>query len=77
MPLFDEWWQYGYPHEMAHFVDCVMHDKQPLETGEDGRAVLEVMFACYESAATGRRIEFPYKPAYPERPIDSWLARKK
>src|SRR5712692_9433323 len=77
MPLFDEGWQYGYPGEMVHFVDCVLEDQQPLETGEDGRAVLEVMFACYESAATGRRIEFPYKPSHPERPIDSWLARKK
>lgn len=73
MPLFDEWWQYGYPDEMAHFVDCVISDKPPLETGEDGRAVLEVMFACYESAATGQRIEFPYKPAHPGSPIESWL----
>ncbi len=73
MPLFDEWWQYGYPDEMAHFVDCVRNDQAPLETGEDGRAVLEVMFACYESAATGRRIEFPYIPSHPERPIEAWL----
>ena len=73
MPLFDEWWQYGYPDEMAHFVDCVLHDQQPQETAEDGRAVLEVMFACYESAATGRRIDFPYTPSVPTRPIDSWL----
>ncbi|MBI3693747.1 MAG: Gfo/Idh/MocA family oxidoreductase [Acidobacteria bacterium] len=76
MPLFDEWWQYGYPDEMAHFVDCVLNDKPPLETGEDGRAVLEVMFACYESAAAGRRIDFPYTPAYPSRPIESWLRSK-
>jgi len=73
MPLFDEWWQYGYPDEMAHFVDCVRYDHAPRETGQDGRAVLEVMFACYESAATGRRIQFPYTPAHPARPIDSWL----
>ena len=76
MPLFDEWWQYGYPDEMAHFVDCVLNDKAPLETGEDGRAVLEVMFACYESAAAGRRIDFPYTPTHPARPIESWLRSK-
>ncbi|HZS51983.1 MAG TPA: Gfo/Idh/MocA family oxidoreductase [Bryobacterales bacterium] len=76
MPLFDEWLQYGYPDEMAHFVDCVLNDRQPLETGEDGKAVLEVMFACYESAAAGRRIDFPYKPAFPLRPVESWLRSK-
>jgi myo-inositol 2-dehydrogenase/D-chiro-inositol 1-dehydrogenase len=76
MPLFDEWWQYGYPGEMVHFVDCVLEDQQPLETGEDGRAVLEVMFACYESAATGRRIDFPYTPSHPNSPIESWLATR-
>jgi len=46
---------------------------EPLVTAEDGRAVLEVMFAAYESAAAGKRIDFPYEPAYPSRPIESWL----
>jgi hypothetical protein len=51
--------------------------KEPLETGEDGRKVLEIMFACYEAAATGKRIDFPYTPSHPDRPIDSWLASRK
>lgn len=71
--IYEENWQYGYPQEMQHFVDCVNGKAQPSETGEDGRAVLEVMFAAYEAAATGRRVEFPYKPAFPSRPIESWL----
>ncbi len=75
-PLFDEWMQYGYPGEMKHFLDCVLNDQQPLETGEDGRKVLEIMFACYESAASGKRIEFPYTPSHPARPIDVWLASR-
>lgn len=71
--IYEENWQYGYPQEMQHFVDCVNGKAKPGETGEDGRVVLEVMFAAYEAAATGRRIEFPYQPAFPSRPIESWL----
>ena len=74
-PLFDEWMQYGYPAEMAHFLDCMIDGKQPLETGEDGKAILEIMFACYESAASGRRIDFPYTPSHPSKPIEAWLRR--
>jgi predicted dehydrogenase len=53
---FEELWNYGFPQEFAHFVDCVANDKQPLETGEDGRAVLEILLAAYESARTGARV---------------------
>ena len=35
--------------------------EQPLVTGEDGRAVLEVIFAAYESAGTGRKVALPFK----------------
>ncbi len=71
--IYEENWQYGYPDEMQHFLNCVLGKAEPLVTAEDGRTVLEVMFAAYESAATGKRIEFPYKPAHPSRPIESWL----
>jgi myo-inositol 2-dehydrogenase / D-chiro-inositol 1-dehydrogenase len=46
----DEACNYGFPQEMARFLDCVLNDKQPLETGEDGRVVLEIIFAAYERA---------------------------
>jgi len=46
-----------------------------METGEDGRAVLEILFAAYESAATGAKIQFPYTPRFRSRPIESWLKR--
>ena len=62
---------------MKHFLDCVADDEEPLETAEDGRAVLEIMFACYESAATGRRIDFPYTPSDPTSPVAVWLAARK
>ncbi len=53
---FEELWNYGFPQEFAHFVDCVAHDRTPLETGQDGRAVLEILLAAYTSASQGRKI---------------------
>jgi myo-inositol 2-dehydrogenase / D-chiro-inositol 1-dehydrogenase len=52
--MFEELWNYGFPQEMQHFVGCVLEDRQPLETGEDGRAVLEILYAMYRSAREGR-----------------------
>jgi len=34
---------------------------QPIETREDGRAVLEIIIAAYERAATGRWVEWPWE----------------
>jgi len=72
--IFEEAWNYGFHQEMAHFVDCVQNDKPPLVTGEDGRAVLEVIFAAYESARSGRKIELPFHTTA-ARPIDLWQPR--
>ena len=45
---------------------------KPLVTGEDGRAVLEVIFAAYESAGTGRKVTLPFKTdaAQADRPVE-------
>lgn len=69
--IYEEAWNYGFHAEMAHFVDCVQNDKTPLVTGEDGRAVLEVLFAAYESARTGQRVQLPFTTAA-KKPIDLW-----
>ena len=69
--VYEEEWNYGFPQEMAHFIDCVQHDKPPLVTGQDGRAVLEVVFAAYASARSGRKVELPFKTAA-EKPHDLW-----
>src|SRR5216117_4551363 len=69
--IYEEAWNYGFHGEMAHFVDCVQHDKQPLVTGEDGRAVLEAIFAAYESAGSGRKVELPFKTEA-AKPHDLW-----
>jgi len=69
--IYEEEWNYGFPQEMAHFVDCALNDKQPLVTGEDGRAVLEVIFAAYESARTGAKVQLPFKTSA-LKPFDLW-----
>jgi len=73
--MYEESWNYGFPQELDHFIKCVKYDLEPLETGEDGRAVLEILFAAYESAATGAKIQFPYTPRFGSRPIEAWLKR--
>ena len=70
---FEEIWNYGFPQEMQHFIDCVQNDREPLETGEDGKAVLEMVFAAYESASTGARVALPFATDA-QKPIDLWAA---
>jgi myo-inositol 2-dehydrogenase/D-chiro-inositol 1-dehydrogenase len=69
--IYEEAWNYGFPQEMNHFVSCVRDDSQPLCTGEDGRAVLEVLLAAYASAGQGRRVDLPFATRA-QRPIDLW-----
>ena len=68
---YEEAWNYGFPQEMAHFVECVADDLEPLETGEDGRAVLEMLFAAYKSAGTGRKVKLPFRTKA-AKPYDLW-----
>ena len=56
---------------IKHFIDCVRNNKEPLVTGEDGRAVLEIIYAAYASAGSGKKIELPFHPKV-DRPIDLW-----
>jgi predicted dehydrogenase len=69
--IYEEAWNYGFPQEMEHFVRCVQGRDKPIVTGEDGRAVLEVIFAAYESAGAGRKVQLPFKTDA-RKPIDLW-----
>ena len=69
--IYEELWNYGFPQEFAHFVDCVQNDKEPLETGEDGRAVLEAIFAAYHSAGIGQKVILPFA-SDAAKPWDLW-----
>lgn len=58
-PAVDERWQLGYPPEIEYFVGCVRDGKEPMigVRGEDGLASMEVAFAAYESARTGKVVK--------------------
>ncbi len=69
--VFEEAFNQGYPQELMHFVDCVREDKQPKVTGEDGRAVLEMLYAAYQSAGSGQKVSLPFYASV-AKPIDLW-----
>ena len=71
--MFEEAFNQGYPHELKHFIECVRDDTQPVVTGEDGRAVLELMYAAYHSARTGQRVALPFQAPRTAKPVDLWL----
>ena len=51
----------------------MLNDKEPMETGEDGKAVLEIIFAAYESARTGCKVPLPFTPpSWAHSPIHCW-----
>jgi predicted dehydrogenase len=56
-PSPDEDWMRGYPQELADFVDAIGERREPLSGGLLAREVVEVIYAGYLSAATGRRVE--------------------
>jgi myo-inositol 2-dehydrogenase / D-chiro-inositol 1-dehydrogenase len=68
----EEAFNQGYPQELKHFIDCVRHDTAPLTSGEDGRAVLEMLNAAYYSARVGQKVPLPFRPTV-SKPIDLWL----
>ena len=71
-PVFEEFWNYGFPQEMRHFARCVRGLEQPQATGVDGRLVMEVLYAGYKSAGTGAKVALPFRPAGVARPIELW-----
>ena len=69
---FEEAFNQGYPQELEHFVECVRGDTTPVVTGEDGRAVLELLYAAYHSARVGQKVLLPFHRKV-AKPIDLWL----
>ena len=61
------------PVELSHFLQCFREGATPRESGADGLAVLEILVAAYESAASGRTVALPYRPEGIERAVDPWL----
>lgn len=56
-PSIDEEWLLGYPQELRDFVESHLQGREPLSTAELGREVVRVMYAAYQSAEEGRRVD--------------------
>jgi predicted dehydrogenase len=60
MPVLeDEAGIYGYTDENRHMVECFREGRRPLETFEDGVAVVEILMGLYRSAEIGETVRFP------------------
>jgi predicted dehydrogenase len=51
-----EWVTSSMRREVQHFVHCILEDKQPLVSGEDGKKAFELCLKAYESAAKGKEV---------------------
>ena len=49
----------GYLEEDRHFIDCIVNDKEPIASGEDGRTVLELTLAATKSFKLGKPVTLP------------------
>ena len=58
-PSPEEDWMRGYPQELEDFVSAISEGREPLSGALLAREVVEVIYAGYVSAATGRRVELP------------------
>jgi myo-inositol 2-dehydrogenase / D-chiro-inositol 1-dehydrogenase len=58
-PIPDERYDLGYYHEQRHFLQCILENKTPRVTFEDGRATLEIVLAAYKSHETGEAVKLP------------------
>lgn len=60
-PSPDEDWMRGYPQELEDFVNAILEDREPISGLELAYETVEVIYAAYLSAETGRRIELSKK----------------
>lgn len=62
----------NYERMTEHFLDCIINDKPPLISGEDGARAVEVMCATWKSMETGAWVDLPLNeevtPPYYEPP---------
>ena len=72
-PLYEEAWQFGFPQELQHFVEVVAGREELRSSGADGRRVIEIICAAYESARTGARVALPLASDR-EKPVDHWFS---
>jgi predicted dehydrogenase len=54
-----EHWMRGYAEELSDFVGAIAEGREPVSGGDLARETVEVIYAGYLSAATGRRVDLP------------------
>jgi glucose-fructose oxidoreductase len=45
--------------ELLHFSDCILNDRTPEPSGEEGLQDVRIVQALYESAETGKAVQIP------------------
>jgi predicted dehydrogenase len=60
---------------MRHFARCVRGKETLQSSGEDGRVVMQALYAAYASAGAGQKIKMPYS-AKSSKPIEEWLGKR-
>jgi predicted dehydrogenase len=58
-PSPDEDWMRGYPQEIEDFMNSILEDRDPISGIDLAYEVVEVIYAAYLSAETGKRIKLP------------------
>ena len=48
--------------QIEDFLDAVLHDREPMVDGHEGRKVVEIITAVYRSQRDGRPVSFPLAP---------------
>ncbi|MBI4585858.1 MAG: Gfo/Idh/MocA family oxidoreductase [Planctomycetes bacterium] len=51
----------NYDRMTEHYLDCIINDKEPMVSGEDGARAVEVMCAAIKSMQTGGWVDLPLK----------------
>jgi len=51
-PVPAESWSFGYPQEIAYFIDCILNNNKPLTDGKFGQKILNIVETMYKSAET-------------------------
>lgn len=69
----------NYERMTAHYLDCIVNDREPLVSGEDGARAVEVMCAVLKSMQTGGWVELPLQeevipPFYASSPLEEALS---
>lgn len=42
---------------LSHFIDCILEDKKPYVSGEDGREVTKILFSIHKSIKEGKPVK--------------------